>query len=99
MDEPFGALDALTRDQLCIDLEKILLSTNKTVLFITHSIQEAVQLSDRIIVMTPRPGKVYKIFDNTFPRPRFELMTGTEVYGKRIEEIKTAFIEQGVLRK
>ncbi len=99
MDEPFGALDALTRDQLCIDLEKILLKTNKTVLFITHSIQEAVQLSDRIIVMTPRPGKLYREFVNSFPRPRYELMTGTAEYATRIEEVKATFVEQGVLKK
>lgn len=99
LDEPFGALDALTRDQLCIDLEKILLKTNKTVLFITHSIQEAVLLADRIVVMTPRPGKIYKVFNNDFPRPRYDLLTGTAEYAEQIEKIKSTFIEQGILKK
>ncbi|HKH65909.1 MAG TPA: ABC transporter ATP-binding protein, partial [Reyranella sp.] len=57
MDEPFGALDALTREQMRIDLEELWMQTGKTVLFITHSIDEAVLLADRVIVMSPRPGR------------------------------------------
>jgi hypothetical protein len=56
MDEPFGALDALTREQMRLDLEALWLATRKTVLFITHSIDEAVLLADRVVVMSPRPG-------------------------------------------
>ena len=63
MDEPFGALDALTREQMQVDLLAMWQETKKTVLFVTHSISEAVFLSDRIIVMTPRPGKVREIID------------------------------------
>jgi len=99
MDEPFGALDALTRDQLCIDLEKLWLERRKTVLFITHSIQEAVQLSDRIIVMTPRPGRIYKVFAVPLERPRFERAGNTPKYFELVDQIKATFVEQGVLKK
>lgn len=70
MDEPFGALDALTRDQLVLDLQRIWSRGRKTVLFITHSITEAVLLSDRVLVMTPRPGTIDTIIDVDLPRPR-----------------------------
>src|SRR5258705_117000 len=63
MDEPFGALDALTREQMRIDLEELWMQTGKTVLFITHSIDEAVLLADRVIVMSPRPGRVEQVYD------------------------------------
>ena len=99
MDEPFGALDALTRDQLCIDLEKIWLKTKKTVLFITHSVPEAIQLADRIIVMTPRPGRIYKEIEVNLPRPRYEEGIESEEFFHLVEQIKRSFLEQGVLRK
>jgi NitT/TauT family transport system ATP-binding protein len=99
MDEPFGSLDALTRDQLCIDLEKLWIEKRKTVLFITHSIQEAVQLSDRILVMTPRPGRIYRTFTVGLERPRYERATSSPEYPRLIEEIKATFVEQGVLKK
>ena len=70
MDEPFGALDALTREQMRIDLEELWLQTGKTVLFITHSIDEAVLLADRVVVMSPRPGRIEQVFDIALPRPR-----------------------------
>jgi len=63
MDEPFGALDALTRDQLQVDLLRLWTDQKMTVVFITHSISEAVFLSDRIVVMSPRPGKIETIID------------------------------------
>ncbi len=99
MDEPFGALDALTRDQLCIDLEKIWLTTRKTVLFITHSVAEAVQLADRIIVMTPRPGRIYQELSVDLPRPRYQGAVEGERFTRLVEQIKRAFLKQGVLRK
>lgn len=70
MDEPFGALDSLTRDQMALDLQRIWLSERRTVIFVTHNIAEAVFLSDRIVVMSPRPGKIVAEFEIDLPRPR-----------------------------
>ena len=70
MDEPFGALDAQTRNMLQKELLDIQEATKKTIIFITHSVDEAVYLSDRIIVLTPRPGRVCRIFPVGLPRPR-----------------------------
>jgi NitT/TauT family transport system ATP-binding protein len=70
MDEPFGALDAQTRNMLQKELLDIWEETKKTIIFITHSVDEAVYLSDRIIVLTPRPGRICQIFPIDLPRPR-----------------------------
>jgi NitT/TauT family transport system ATP-binding protein len=70
MDEPFGALDQITRDRMGLELMRIWTWHRKTVLFVTHSLSEAVFLSDQIILSTPRPGRVQKIFDVDLPRPR-----------------------------
>ena len=70
MDEPFGALDAQTRNRMQNQLLEISHATKKTILFVTHSVDEAVYLSDRIVVLSPRPGKIHSIYEVDFPRPR-----------------------------
>ncbi len=70
MDEPFAALDALTRDQLHDDLNRIWQETGKTIIFVTHNVREAVRLGDRVVLMTPRPGRVANIWDVDIARPR-----------------------------
>jgi len=70
MDEPFGALDEIVRDHLNEQLLKLWAKTNKTIIFVTHSIPEAVYLSSRIVVMSPRPGRIHDIIDSTLPQDR-----------------------------
>lgn len=70
MDEPFGALDALTRDRLHTELEAIWTETRKTILFVTHNVREAVALGDRVVVFSPRPGRIVQDFRIDLPRPR-----------------------------
>jgi NitT/TauT family transport system ATP-binding protein len=70
LDEPFGALDALTREQMNVELQRIWLKTRQTVVLVTHSIPEAVYLADRIVLLSPRPGRIDTIVNVEFPRPR-----------------------------
>ena len=99
MDEPFGALDALTREQMTIDIQRIWLTTRKTVLFITHSIMEAVLLSDRVVVMSPRPGRVEEILEIALPRPRKLDESGAHEYTRYTSRIREIFRAQGVLSR
>ena len=99
MDEPFGALDALTREQMRIDLEAIWISTRKTVLFITHSIDEAVLLSDRVVVMSPRPGRIERILDIDLPRPRGLVGRKAPRFLAAVDEITEIFLARGVLHR
>ncbi|HEX5450924.1 MAG TPA: ABC transporter ATP-binding protein [Candidatus Limnocylindrales bacterium] len=70
MDEPFASLDAITREQQGLELQRVWMSDRKTVIFVTHNIDEATFLADRIVVMTPRPGRLAEIVINDLPRPR-----------------------------
>ncbi len=81
MDEPFGALDAFTREEMNRLVEEIWLETHTTIVFITHSIEEALFLSDQVVVLTPRPGRVRNMYEMPFERPRtMEVMAGKDVY-------------------
>jgi len=99
MDEPFGALDALTRAQLQIDLQNIWQSSRKTVVFVTHSIDEAVFLSDRVIVMTPRPGRVREAIAVNLPRPRGLGARESPAFADIIRRVNHLFQDMGVIRE
>jgi NitT/TauT family transport system ATP-binding protein len=99
MDEPFGALDALTRDQLVLDLQRICNERRMTVLFITHSVPEAVFLSDQVIVMTPRPGRIDRVIAIDLPRPRTLALRETPEFARYNREILDLFLARGVLRE
>ena len=96
MDEPFGALDALTREQMRLDLERIWLETKKTVFFITHSIDEAVLLSDRVVVMSPRPGRIETILQISLPRPRGIAARQSAEFAEATKKVTDIFLARGV---
>jgi NitT/TauT family transport system ATP-binding protein len=98
MDEPFGALDALTREQMNLDLQDLWLARRPGVLFVTHAIEEAVFLASRVIVMTPRPGRVAAQFAIDLPRPRHPAMREWPAFGRHAREIRGYFEQWGVLR-
>lgn len=97
MDEPFGALDALTRLQVRADLEALWLKRRPTVLFITHSVEEAVGLSDRILVMSPSPGEVIEEIRVELPRPRPLMLGDAPEFGHYVDRIHRQFERLGIL--
>ena len=97
MDEPFGALDALTREQLQVDLQRIWQNSSKTVVFVTHSIDEAVFLADRVVVMTPRPGRIQQVLGIDLPRPRGFEARDSDVFAANVRHINHLFQEMGVI--
>lgn len=99
MDEPFGALDALTREQMIADLQTMWLAVNNTVLFITHSIEEAVFLADRVLVMSPRPGHIDLDRRIELERPRKWRSRAEPKFIAYMTEIREIFEAQGVLSK
>ncbi|MEZ0239290.1 MAG: ABC transporter ATP-binding protein [Chloroflexota bacterium] len=94
MDEPFGALDLITRDRMAQELLRIWSSTpGTTVLFITHSISEAILLSDRVVVLSPRPGHVQRIVDVDLPRPRTEAVRESQAFFRYDTELRRLLLE------
>ena len=98
MDEPFGALDAFTRDEMNLLLLRLWAETRKTIVFVTHNISEAIFLADRVVVMTSRPGRVAQIYEIDLPRPRTIEMTFEPGFIAQIQEIKHA-VESGGRRR
>jgi NitT/TauT family transport system ATP-binding protein len=92
MDEPFGALDAFTRDEMNLLIQKIWMETGKTIIFVTHNVTEAIFLADRVVVLTPRPGKLAHIFPINLPRPRSIDLTFSPEFLKIVLEIKQTII-------
>ncbi len=94
MDEPFGALDALTREELTLELMRIWTERRKTVLFVTHSIPEAVMLADRVVVMSPRPGRIAEIVPIRLERPRQFGMEGRDEFQAASQRIRKLIFGQ-----
>jgi NitT/TauT family transport system ATP-binding protein len=99
MDEPFGALDALTRKQMQLDLQTLWRDLGNTVLFVTHSIEEAVLLADRVLVMSPRPARLVKEYRIDLPRPRSSETERAPEYLDAVRDIEQLFGSLGVLRQ
>jgi NitT/TauT family transport system ATP-binding protein len=97
MDEPFGALDALTREQMNLDLQRTWLSEGCTVVFITHSIEEAVMLSDRVVVMSKGPGRITEVNQIATPRPRGMSSRQDPHFVAAVEAIRRNFMALGIL--
>ncbi len=97
MDEPFGALDAMTREQMNLELQRIWLESGKTIVLVTHSITEAVFLGDKVLVMTPRPGKLAAVMPVGAARPRGLDGMATAEFGNLTKEIRTLLQQKGLL--
>jgi len=94
MDEPFGALDALTREEMCFELLRIWTQRKKTIVFVTHSIPEAVLLADRVVVMSPRPGRISDVLDVDLPRPRTLETMGEPGFAALTQRIRSVIYGQ-----
>jgi NitT/TauT family transport system ATP-binding protein len=94
MDEPFGALDAFTRDEMNLLLLRLWGETKKTIVFVTHNISEAIFLADRVVVMTARPGRLARIYQIELPRPRTIEMTFEPSFIEQIQDVKRT-VESG----
>ena len=97
MDEPFGALDAMTREAMNLELQRIWRESGKTVAFITHSIPEAAFLGDRVVVMSPRPGRIVDVVTVELGRPRDLDMLGSDSFGVYTRKIRQMLGPRGWL--
>jgi len=97
MDEPFGALDAMTREYMNLELIRIWQESKQTIVFVTHSISEAVFLSDRVIVLSPRPGRIAEIIDINIPRPRDLAIMASDEAGVYVKQIRKYFNSSSVI--
>ena len=93
MDEPFGALDAMTRNSLNIELQNLWIQTRKTIVLVTHSINEAVFLADRIVLLSPRPGRIDTVVNVGFERPRSLDVQSTEAFQTIAKELRHRLTE------
>jgi NitT/TauT family transport system ATP-binding protein len=97
LDEPLGKLDAMTRESIRNDLQALWMQTRPTVVFVTHSIEEAVQLSSRVCVVTPRPGRIDRVIDIDLPWPRDLTVKRSTQFANYVADIQGIFHGFGIL--
>lgn len=99
LDEPFGALDAITRDQMALDLQRLWGEQRNTVILITHSIVEAVFLASRVIVLSPRPGRIQRVIEVDLERPRPLSIIDTKKFGQYAQQVRAEFDSMGLYQR